>query len=464
LLNGPEQAGYDAWVSRAAAALTPEQRHINRLVLEGLRDALAPEQDWPSFAAYLDELARQNPLVLRDRLLERMARSAASQLPATTSPAPALADARTAIAQIVSARAASLSAATSSSADLLSDVQAYISRVEYLHPQVAVDPALQKQVHMLLNDPPALHDLLITHLEAVWEAVLATEWQTEQRELQRQVRVFQQHLDPETPAAETFHTWTGRALPDYLLRQGADVRQIILVPSPHNGRYVTAWYSETAVRLFFRAPPNYGVLFRSSAVGPAELRVRLAALADETRLQIIALLAEQYELHAQELIARLNLSQSSVSRHLKQLVGAGYLVERRGEGANKIYALSTLELARTSRALELLLAGETNLAEPAAPPARAEHAPELERFLDSQGRVAAWPSKQRDRLLVLGYLASQFAPGRFYSEKEVNQILAERIKTPHADHVTLRRDLYDFQFMNRERDGSRYWRAEPRSD
>ena len=41
------------------------------------------------------------------------------------------------------------------------------------------------------------------------------------------------------------------------------------------------------------------------------------------------------------LIAALDLSQSSVSRHLKQLVAMKYLYERRGEGANKTYRLSS---------------------------------------------------------------------------------------------------------------------------
>jgi ArsR family transcriptional regulator len=117
--------------------------------------------------------------------------------------------------------------------------------------------------------------------------------------------------------------------------------------------------------LFFSEPPNYDVaLLRSAPIRRPELRARLNVLADETRLRILELLAQQDELLAQDIIAALELSQSSVSRHLKRLVSLGYLYERRGEGANKTYRLSSFYLDRTSRALEQLVAGEEIRSEP----------------------------------------------------------------------------------------------------
>src|SRR3979409_68028 len=88
------------------------------------------------------------------------------------------------------------------------------------------------------------------------------------------------------------------------------------------------------------------------------VRTRLTALAYETRLHIVDLLVQGDEMSAQDIIAALDLSQSSVSRHLKQLVSMGYLYERRGEGANKTYRLSSFYFARTAHALERLASGE----------------------------------------------------------------------------------------------------------
>jgi len=87
----------------------------------------------------------------------------------------------------------------------------------------------------------------------------------------------------------------------------------------------------------------------------------------------------------------------------------------------------------------------------------------LRRFLDAEGRLKVWPAKLKDQKLVLAHLAAEFAVGRQYSEREVNQIL-QRLHT-FGDWVSLRRALIDHRFLDREADGSRYWRqlgaAEP---
>ncbi|BDR61060.1 DUF2087 domain-containing protein [Lactobacillus xylocopicola] len=77
----------------------------------------------------------------------------------------------------------------------------------------------------------------------------------------------------------------------------------------------------------------------------------------------------------------------------------------------------------------------------------------LERYLDSNGRVKAWPGKAKKRLLVLAYLASKFEPNTKYSEQEVNAILMPLIE----DYVTRRRDLIEYHFLSRTADGSQYW-------
>ncbi len=65
------------------------------------------------------------------------------------------------------------------------------------------------------------------------------------------------------------------------------------------------------------------------------------ALADETRLRIMALLLEG-ELCVCELMAALNLPQSTVSRHLSYLKNSGWLEDRR-EGVWMYYRLVEAE-------------------------------------------------------------------------------------------------------------------------
>ncbi len=83
----------------------------------------------------------------------------------------------------------------------------------------------------------------------------------------------------------------------------------------------------------------------------------------------------------------------------------------------------------------------------------------LRRFLDDHNRVCVWPSKHKDKLLVLEYLAAHMTPHRDYSEQEINVLLDNM----HSfnDYALLRRALYDYAFLDRERNGSRYWLIPP---
>ena len=60
---------------------------------------------------------------------------------------------------------------------------------------------------------------------------------------------------------------------------------------------------------------------------------------------------------------------------------------------------------------------------------------------------------------VLKYAAGLFTAGRIYTEKEANQVL-ERL---NPDTAMLRRNLVDYGFLLRERDGSAYWLSQEES-
>src|SRR5437879_1524189 len=81
---------------------------------------------------------------------------------------------------------------------------------------------------------------------------------------------------------------------------------------------------------------------------------------------------------------------------------------------------------------------------------------ELRRYLDRFGRVVIWPAKRETRLHVYTYLAAFFEPDRVYSEKGVNQLLSRYLVC--NDYATVRRDMCDLRYLQRERDGARYWR------
>jgi hypothetical protein len=82
---------------------------------------------------------------------------------------------------------------------------------------------------------------------------------------------------------------------------------------------------------------------------------------------------------------------------------------------------------------------------------------QLKNHVDAEGRLVRYPSRRKMQMLALCYLAARFEAGRIYSEAEVNGLLA--LAHTFNDPATLRRDLYNHRFLERERDGSRYWLA-----
>jgi biotin operon repressor len=428
LLHSAERlADADPWIAETAARMTPAQRERNRLIFEGLGEALSPDRDWPDFPSYLADLASQPPVALRDRMLQRISRSA----PDATSVNPP------------------------DAARLLADEQSFVAQIARLCPNDPLDPALLHQVHALLNDPPLLQELIVTHLGALWERALASEWQRRLPYLHNMATTLSRRTWPAASADDAIRLFIGREPPAAISRQLDGVQRIVFVLSPHIGPHAARFDSSTTIWVFVRARAEELPL-RQTPIKRIELVGPLSALADETRLQILELLAQHEQLLAQEIITRLDLSQSSISRHLKQLRATGFLIEQRGEGANKRYRLNPTRVETTFRALMQLLSSEP--APPETSSARDEQPLELRRFLDSEGRVSSWPAKRKDQRLVLRYLAARFAPEQRYTEREVNALLNQW--HTFGDPATIRRDMYDDGLLHRTRDGGGYWRAD----
>jgi DNA-binding transcriptional ArsR family regulator len=138
-------------------------------------------------------------------------------------------------------------------------------------------------------------------------------------------------------------------LPDEVQRALPDVERVTFCPSVHLGNLVQ----------FILYPPELILYFdcRGTTVGghsepepPAasDLLPGLRALADGTRLRIIEMLRDR-ELYAQEIVGRLSISQSAVSRHLSVLEAAE-IVHVRPVNGMKYYAINARRLR--------LLAGE----------------------------------------------------------------------------------------------------------
>ncbi len=160
----------------------------------------------------------------------------------------------------------------------------------------------------------------------------------------------------------------------------------------------------------------------------------LKALADESRLTILGLVARQ-ERSVSELAALLAVKASTVSHHLAKLRDAR-LVGMRSAGTTHYYRLDTTGLAtlraslRTPARIASLAAGAAGVGMDAA------ETKVLANFLEGE-RLKEIPASLKKRQVILRWLVEDFEPGRDYAEKEVNAIIGRR----HPDFATLRREL-----------------------
>ncbi len=182
--------------------------------------------------------------------------------------------------------------------------------------------------------------------------------------------------------------------------------------------------------------------------GPArhlEALVRFyKALADPTRLRMVALLLER-PMYGQELADALGIKPPTASHHLNELRAAGVVRERKVD----MYRYFEVDGDRLRALSGALAAGELR-------PRRAPRADEEARIRSIylvDGRLVSIPTQRKRVITILEALVRDFEYGRRYREAEVNDVLARY----HEDVATLRRELVGYRLLAREH--GVYWRV-----
>ena len=172
------------------------------------------------------------------------------------------------------------------------------------------------------------------------------------------------------------------------------------------------------------------------------------ALADESRLRMLGLMAER-ERSVEELASLLDLKGPTVSHHLARLRGLG-LVTMRAEGNTHHYRLDGDALRNLNRDL---LTPDKLARVTSDVSGEAWERKVLKDFFEGD-RLKEIPASRKKREVVLRWLADRFERGRRYPEKEVNAVIGRH----HPDFATLRRELIGAELMKRET--GVYWRPE----
>jgi len=182
-----------------------------------------------------------------------------------------------------------------------------------------------------------------------------------------------------------------------------------------------------------------------------ELLAFFKALADENRLKIIGLLAQQPR-SVEDLSAAIGLGMSTTSHHLARLAKVG-LTSAQTDGHYFIYSLHTDALKEMSQRL-LHDDQIRQLSEPVSSDAYDQKI--LSNFLDGDGRIKTFPAQDKKLQAILRYVAKAFEPGERYPEKQVNEILLRY----NEDTAFMRRSLVEYRLMQREGGGGAYWRTD----
>lgn len=179
-----------------------------------------------------------------------------------------------------------------------------------------------------------------------------------------------------------------------------------------------------------------------------ELLSFFKVLSDETRLQMVGLLAKE-SYSGEQLAAILGVKPATVSHHLAKLADAG-LVSATAEGHSKIYAL---QMSVVHQMAGRLLAKSTLPQTAEDLDLDAYDRKVVKDFSNRDGSLKQIPAQQKKLEALLKHIVKEFTPDRHYSEKQVNEMLARF----HADTASLRRALIEIKLMRRA-DG-KYWRV-----
>lgn len=219
----------------------------------------------------------------------------------------------------------------------------------------------------LLLDPAQLKERTIRMVEGIWESFYRQEFEAQEGMLREAERIARTIAGRGFGLA--FADLTGNRLPATLAAGLNTVAHVTFCPSAHLGQFVSYITYPPHLVVFFPAQHVTGAVvehdliagdvdqdegerYLGTDVDPLtgeDLLESIRAMGDANRLRILDLLGTG-ELYAQEIVGRLGIAQSAVSRHLSQLERAG-LVEVEPRRGMKYYAINRERLRMLAQSI-----------------------------------------------------------------------------------------------------------------
>ena len=164
-------------------------------------------------------------------------------------------------------------------------------------------------------------------------------------------------------------------------------------------------------------------------------------LADKSRIQILkSLMAE--DMYVERLSERLGLTPATISFHLKKLVDVGAVNSRKEQYYtiysinNDVFNVAILDILKEE-------SEEKNLQKERDDAYRKKV---IDSFFE-YGKLKSIPTQRKKERIVLEEIAKAFEPGKSYTEREVNIIIADF----NDDFCTIRRDMVAEKLLVRDK-------------
>jgi len=328
-----DDPGIHEWVTRTRAAMSADERARYKLVTIGFHYAVQPHAAGQTFETYLANLESTPPSVLRERLLKAYSSICITQ------------EAQKEMGQPVDWD------------EVLSSAASYVEFLTHRFGVDKVDEDIEKRAYEYVIDPAALKQLITGHIRWFWKNHLQAEWTRVRPMLEETARVFNQIDVSNMSRPELIQFVTGKEMTES--KWGDELKnakELVFIPNAHFGPYIRGTKLGETFYIYFGAHLPEGSDVHIAELDRAEIVSRLSALADDTRLNILQMIADHGQMRAQEIMEAINLSQPSVSRYLTQLTATGYLQERRENGA-KVYVLNKDRIEKTLKAIQAFLLG-----------------------------------------------------------------------------------------------------------
>jgi len=328
-----DDPGIHEWVTKTRAAMSAEERFRHKLVTIGFHYAILPYIAGQTFEGYLASLDSMAPSTFRQRLLNAYSEICITKESQDEMGKPVDWD------------------------EVLTSATNYVNFLKHRFGEELTDVEVETRAYEYVIDPAALKQLVTGHIRWFWKNHLQAEWTRVRLMLEESARAFNQLDVSDMSRRELIQFVTGK---EYMETKWShdleEAKSLIFIPNAHIGPYIRAAKLDENMYVYFGAHLPEGSDVHIPELDRAEIVARLSALADDTRLNILQMIAENGQMRSQEIMEAINLSQPSVSRYLTQLTATGYLQERRENGA-KVYILNKDRIEKTLKAINAFLLG-----------------------------------------------------------------------------------------------------------